>query len=297
MENRFPLPGGTGPPPLLKTLSALEIAPAGVLNCLMIRALLFAAACALVPAVQAQSMGQLSAYDALKIVGAEKGDAALGNIVEIRGVDATPQPLRWTLSFQDDTARGGIREYVVAAKGIIAERTPLRPATGDGGVMAAAGLQLNSTGAFDAANREATAKRLGFSTLNYRLENKNGTPVWLVELYDIGGSNVGRVEFSAKDGTMVSPFKTFVASSDEPAPGPAPTAAATPDTRPVGERWVEGGGLVGHMERWSTRTWEATTNTATRVGGNLGDTAERVGDSIGAFFTGRPPQATPAPGN
>ncbi len=263
----------------------------------MIRALLLLAACGLVPAVHAQALGQLSAYDALKIVGAEKGDAVLANIVEIRGVDATPQPLRWTLSFQDDSARGGIREYVVAAKGIIAERTPLRPATGSGGVMAATGLQLNSTGAFDAANREATAKRLGFSTLNYRLENKNGTPVWLVELYDVDGSGVGSVEISAKDGTLVSPFKTLAAPSGETVPNTAATATATPDTRPVGERWVEGGGLVGHMERWSTRTWEATTNTATRVGDNIGDTAVRVGDSIGAFFTGRPAQATPAPGN
>jgi hypothetical protein len=264
----------------------------------MIRVLLFLAACGLAPAVQAQALGQLSAYDALKIVGSEKGDAILGNIVEIRGVDAAPQPLRWTLSFRDEAARGGIREYVVAAKGIIAERTPLRPATGDGGVMAASGLQLNSTGAFDAANREATDKQLGFSTLNYRLENKNGTPVWFVELYDIGGSNVGSVEFSATDGTMVTPFKTLAASSAGPAPGPAATAAATPDLRPVGERWVEGGGLVGHMERWSTRTWAATTNTATRVGDNIGDTAERVGDSIGAFFTGRPPrEAAPEPGN
>jgi hypothetical protein len=40
------------------------------------------------------------------------------------------------------------------------------------------------------------------------------------------------------------------------------------------------------MERWGTRTWEATSNTATRVG-----------DSLGAFFTGRPARETPAPGN
>lgn len=274
-------------PAFLIPLSTLEMGGRGVLNCPMVRkALLVFAACGCVFVARAQPMGQLSAYDALKIVGAEKGSTLLSNLVEIRGVDATPQPLRWTLSFKDDTARGGIREFVVAAKGIIAERAPLRPSTGFGGVMAASGLQLNSTGAFDAANREATKKQLGFSTLNYRLENKNGAPVWLVELYDVGGSNVGSVEFSAKDGTIVSPFKALAASPAEPDRGSNAAAASTSDTRPVGERWVEGGGLVGHVERWSTRTWEATTNTATRVG-----------DSIGAFFTGRPPQSTPAPGN
>lgn len=250
----------------------------------MIRVLIVLATCGLALPARAQSSGQLSAYDALKIVGAEKGEALLANVVEIRGVDASPQPLRWTLSFKDDTARGGVREFVVAAKGIIAERAPLRPSSGTGGVMAATGLKLNSTGAFDAANREATAKKVGFSTLNYRLENKNGTPVWLVELYDAGGSNVGRVEFSAGNGIMVTPFKSFAPAPTESSA--AAGASATPDPRPVGERWVEGGGLVGHMERWGTRTWEATSNTATRVS-----------DSLGAFFSGRAPRETPAPRN
>jgi hypothetical protein len=246
----------------------------------MTRVLFVLATCGLALAARAQSSGQLSAYEALKIVGAGKGEALLANVVEIRGVDASPQPLRWTLSFKDDTARGGVREFVVAAKGIIAERAPLRPSIGPGGVMAATGLKLNSTGAFDAANREATAKKVGFSTLNYRLENKNGKPVWLVELYDAGGSNVGRVEFSARNGTMVTPFKSVAPIA---APDAAASGSSTPDPRPVGERWVEGGGLAGHMERWGTRTWEATSNTATRVS-----------DSLGAFFTGRPARPTPA---
>jgi len=268
----------------LNPFSALEIIRAPVLNGGMKRVLLVFATCGFVLTARAQPLGQLSAYDALKIVGAEKGEALLANVVEIRGVDAAPQPLRWTLSFKDDTARGGIREFVVAAKGIIAERAPLRPAAGPGGVMAASGLKLNSTGAFDAVNREATGKKVGFSTLNYRLENKNGTPVWLVELYDAGGASTGSVEFSARSGTMVTPFKTFAPATAESSA--AANADATPDPRPVGERWVEGGGLVGHAERWGTRTWEATSNTATRVS-----------DSLGAFFTGRPARETPAPGN
>lgn len=269
---------------VLSPFSALEIVRPGVLNGSMVRLFLVLTICGLALTVRAQPLGQLSAYDALKIVRADKGDALLGNIVEIRGVDAAPQPLRWTLSFKDGAARGGIREYVVAAKGIIAERAPLRPVAGAGGVMAASSFKLNSTGAFDAANREATARKIGFSTLNYRLENKNGTPVWLVELYDVEGESAGRIELSAKDGTVVSPFKSLAPTATATPAGVS--AAAKPDARPVGERWVEGGGLVGHMERWSTRTWEATTNTATRIG-----------DSIGAFFTGRPPRSTPAPAN
>lgn len=267
----------------MNPLSALEIGRGGVLNGVMKRVILVLATCGLALTSRAQPLAQLSAYDALKIVGAEKGEALLANLVEIRGVDAAPQPLRWTLSFKDGTARGGVREFVVAAKGIIAERAPLRPTAGTAGVMAASGLKLNSTGAFDAANREATAKKIGFSTVNYRLENKNGAPVWLVDLYDAGGAGAASVEFSAKDGTMVSPFKLLAPAAGTSAPL---NVAATPDPRPIGERWVEGGGLVGHVERWGTRTWEATSDTATRVS-----------DSLGAFFTGRPARETPAPGN
>ena len=60
--------------------------------------------------------------------------------------------------------------------------------------------------------------------------------------------------------------------------------SAGPDGRSVGERWVEGGGLVGHVERLGGRTWDATS-----------DTASRIGDSIGAFFIGRTPGETPTP--
>lgn len=261
--------------------SALEIKRRTALNCGVSKLIVFLITCSALATGRAQMVGQLDAYTALQTVGREKGEALLANVVEIRGVDAAPQPLRWTLSFKDAAARGGIREYVVAAKGIIAERAPLRPAAGAGGPMTAKGLKLNSTGVFDAVNREATAKKVGFSSLNYLLENKNGAPVWVVELFDFGGAAVGRAEFSARNGTMTSPFKVLAAPSS-----PVAAVSATPDARPVGERWVEGGGLVGHVERWSTRTWEATTNTATRVG-----------DSIGAFFTGRPARQSPAPGN
>lgn len=246
-------------------------------------ALVFVAAA--LQSAAAQGTGQLAAYDALLSVGRAKGDVLLANLVEMRGVDGDPQPRRWTLSFQDNTARGGVREFVVSPKGIDAERTPLRPAASGAAVMAAPGLKLNSTGAFDAANREAAKAKIAFSSAGYELRNKNGNPVWLVQLFDAGGVEAGRIEFSAKDGTIIAPLRATAAVT-VPAVSEPVAPASGPDGRPLGERWVEGGGLVGHVERWSTRTWETTTNTATRVG-----------DSIGAFFTGRPAQPTPAPGN
>lgn len=248
----------------------------------------------LVAAVAPAGAGGLSAYEALFEIGRVKGNKLLANVTGLHGADAAPQPAQWTVTFKDDEARGGIREFVVNEKGIAGERTPLQ--AGDAlasGVMAASALKVDSTGIFTKANVEASRAKLGFDTLDYRLRNVGGSPVWTVRLMDVEGNEAGVITFSAKDGTIVTPLKTT----------PKPTASATPtvaeqpsatasssDQRPLGQRWVEGGGLVGHVDRWGRRTWKVTSETAERTWETTGDTAGRVGDTIGAFFTGRPPK-------
>lgn len=229
--------------------------------------------------VPAQSP-QLPAYEALRTVGREKGDHFLAALVELRGVDGDPQPSRWLLTFRDETAQGGVREFAVTRQGIVSERAPVRAGQiSPSAVMSARSLNLDSTGAFDVANKQAAGARLGFHSLRYLLQNRQGTPVWLVQLFDPAGAEVGKLEVSAKDGSLLSPLRRPVVPVD---------AAATPATagRPaadgsLGDRWVEGGGLVGHATRAGERAWETTSNTATRVG-----------ESISAFFLGRP-SATP----
>jgi len=216
---------------------------------------------------------QLSAYEALLSVGREKGNTMLANIVEMRGVDGDPQPVQWTLVFADANARGGIREFVVGSKGVISERAPVRPAgsAGPGGTMAASSLKLDSTGAFSTANKQAAESKVGFSAVSYRLNDLHGVPVWNLRLFDANHREVAVLGISAKDGTMVSPLrKTQLAAS-------SPASSARDDDRPVSERWVEGGGLVGHVTRWSERTWSSTTNKAADVG-----------HSVEAFFVGHP---------
>lgn len=258
----------------------------------MIRLSLILVGLALAGSAFAQSE-QLPAYSALRTVGNDKGKTLLSSLVEVQGSDGNPQPVRWTLSFSDPAARGGIRELIVTTGGITAERTPAAAqALAESGAMTAAGLNLDSTGAFAAANKEADKIKLGFSSLNYRLHNSKGVPVWTVQLYDVNGTEVGMIEISAKDGLIVTPLRKAVIT-EAPAPvsppvtgaAASPTAAATESDRNLGERWVEGGGLVGHVTRWGEKSWQTTTNTAVRVG-----------DSIGAFFVGRPTEA-PTPGN
>ena len=89
-------------------------------------ALLLAAVLLTVPA-SGQSV-QLTAYQALRTVGREKGESWLDRLVELRGVDGGPQPVRWLLTFRDKNARGGVREFAVTAQGVSSERTPVRVA-------------------------------------------------------------------------------------------------------------------------------------------------------------------------
>lgn len=270
----------------------------------------FVAAASAFPAFSAA--GQLSAYDALSTVGRAKGEAQLANLVELRGADGAPQPTQWTLVLKDDGARGGVREFVVNQKGIAGERAPLLAgAAASAGTVPAASLKLNSTGAFTTVNREASKARLGFDKVNYRLQIKGGVPVWHVQLFDVEGNEVGAIGLSAADATIISPLRAAPSSA---ASGPVAAqpraqtkAAPASDNRPLGQRWVEGGGLLGHVDRWSQRTWKATSETAERTLKATGETAartwestsgtaERVGDTVEAFFIGRPTQGA-KPGN
>lgn len=231
---------------------------------------------------------QLPAYEALRTVGRDKGETWLGLLVEMRAVDGDPQPARWLLTFRDENARGGVREFAVTAQGVVSERTPVRGTDATAAtVMSARGLNLDSTGAFTAANKQAAQAKVGFQSLDYLLQNQNGASVWIVRLFDTSRTEVGKVEISAQDGAVVSALRKPVDPTAAATASASPESSAPADSaaRSLSERWVEGGGLVGHSQRWGERTWEATTNTAMRVG-----------DSIGAFFTGRPPQQT-APGN
>lgn len=252
---------------------------------------LFLAAVLLTAPAMAQN-SQLPAYEALRTVARIKGQEWLGRLVEMRGVDGDPQPKRWLLTFRDPDARGGVREFAVGQQGILSERAPVRVAGAPWTAMSARSLNLDSTGAFSAANKQATQAKLGFSSINYLLQDRNSVPAWTVQLFDASGAEVGKVEISARDGSLLSRLRTPVAPVSAPASVPAvestavaPTAAqpASVDGRPIGDRWVEGGGLVGHSKRWGENAWHTTTNTAVRIG-----------DSIAAFFVGRPsPQGAP----
>ena len=82
-----------------------------------------------------------------------------------------PQPQEWKVVLRDPTARGGIREIVASGDVIVSQRTPLKGYTGVGSepTIALARLNVDSDRAFEIANKQAIAKKIGFSWVDYSL--------------------------------------------------------------------------------------------------------------------------------
>lgn len=183
--------------------------------------------------------GGISGNQALLAVAGAKGGALLGSLLEMRGADGAPQPAQWTLSFKDEAARGGVREFVVNETGIAGERTPLQPGdVASAAPVASASIKTDSTEVFTAANAEASRAMVGFYSVNYRLRDKAGTPVWFAELFDVDGNEVGSLEISAVDGALISPLRAAVPAPSISATAPVSAPAATPAAPSAAALWM-----------------------------------------------------------
>lgn len=229
----------------------------------------------IVGTAQVALASQMTVREALRVVGGEKGEPWMGVLLEARGVQGDPQPQQWALAFKDTQARAGVREFVVdATRGqVTEERTPLEP----GALqlvppMTAQSIGFDSGAVFKKINLEAQKQKLGFSSLTYQLRQRGGQPVWRVQLFGEAGMEVGRMELSGKDGTVVRPLRQPVNVG-----ATSPVSVQPGEDKAFSERWVEGGGLFGHLGRWGESGWETTK-----------ETSGRVGDSVSKFFTGRP---------
>jgi hypothetical protein len=145
--------------------------------------------------------------------------ASSGSLVSLSGDRGEPQPSAWTLIFSDPQARGGVREVEVANGEVISQRTPLRgytDATAQPPIQITR-LKVDSDEAFQIANRQAKAKHIGFHWIDYsmRANNVDGTPLWILRLYDYMGAQVGIIEISAENGTIVMPLQVASTRSDE----------------------------------------------------------------------------------
>ena len=147
-----------------------------------------------------------TAYKALRAVGAQRGEKALNQVVAISGQSGRPQPVDWRISLKDPAARGGVRELDIVSGQISTERTPARPDAAGMAPIDLTKLNVDSDGAFRAAEQEASRNQVGFDSVNYRLaqDSASGKAVWTLELFDYEQRPVGKVRIAAGNANVLS---------------------------------------------------------------------------------------------
>ena len=232
--------------------------------CAMRRILTFAfGLCLMVVAARADGG---TAYLALKA--ARKGADSSARLIEVTGERGEPQPQEWKVILSDPAARGGIREIVASGDVIVSQRTPVKGYTGVGSEpsIALARLNVDSDRAFEIANKQAVARRIGFSWVDYTLRANadGGAPMWILRLQNNMGSKVGVVQISAENGSVVVPLEV----SEPPSPEPSEQVSDSSNGRSVGGFIGRVGGTLGN------------------VGNAVKDTTLRTVGSVQEFLTG-----------
>ena len=158
-----------------------------------------------------------TAYGALRLVGRELGSENLNQVIEVNGRDGVPQPYLWRITLLPTDTRGGgdaagdtLREVEVAGGRIVARRTISRfQRPGLATVIAPMNLRnlnLDSSGALEAANTQSRKIKLSFDALNYTLkaDSATGKPVWSVQLLGPEREDLGTLTIEAGDGAVVA---------------------------------------------------------------------------------------------
>ena len=207
-----------------------------------------------------------TAYLALKA--AQKGADSSARLIEVTGERGEPQPQEWKVILSDPAARGGIREIVASGDVIVSQRTPVKgyPRVGSEPSIALARLNVDSDRAFEIANKQAVARRIGFSWVDYTLRANadGGAPMWILRLQNNMGSKVGVVQISAENGSVVVPLEV----SEPPSPEPSEQVSDSSNGRSVGGFIGRVGGTLGN------------------VGNAVKDTTLRTVGSVQEFLTG-----------
>jgi hypothetical protein len=146
----------------------------------------------------------VTAYEALRVVGRQLGRRALNHIVSITGVKGDPQPEKWKIILEDPEGRG-VRELQVAEGKIGSDDRPDRSTAGstEAATINVSRLNLDSSGAFALASHTAEASHTSFATADYTLRtDERGEPIWIVTLLNRSSRPVGTIYIGATRGTV-----------------------------------------------------------------------------------------------
>ena len=149
---------------------------------------------------------QVTAYAALRTVGASRGEKVLSQVLAVSGEGANAQPTRWRICIDDPAARGGVRELEVSGNQITSERTPVKSEWSGAKGMDLAHLNLDSDGAYQVASQEAKKKGIEFSKIQFQLaaDRETGKPGWTVQLAGAKDERLGALKINADSGSIVT---------------------------------------------------------------------------------------------
>ncbi len=211
-----------------------------------------------------QAAWAATAYEALRTLGKQKGEAVLDSVMEVRGDNGAPQPKTWKIVAKD--ARGGTREYSVSGPRLAGEKA----AGGGGAPMNMSQLNLDSDGAHTIAEREAKKASFAYDRASYSLRggSKGGSPVWEIHLVDERSGSTATLDIAATNGNVLATEgltarKAAAVSPTAPAAAPAPT----PRPQPVVEERI-------------TQTARTTSHGTQHAGEEVGQFFERVGNHM-----------------
>jgi len=151
--------------------------------------------------VFAQANG--TAYDALRTVGNQLNRDYVNRVISVSGVDGNPQPATWRILIDDQSHSGNAREVVVTNGRIASQR--MRPAAGkvNGATIDPAKLNLDSSGAYEVANRTADSSHVPFALVSYTLRtDERRNPLWIVTLQNQNRRSLGTIYIGANNGTV-----------------------------------------------------------------------------------------------
>jgi hypothetical protein len=163
----------------------------------------------------------VTAYEALRVVGSELGRDALHNIVSIRGTKGDPQPEKWKIVVQDPQSGAG-RELQVADGRIDSDDQADRDVAGsaEGAMIDVSQLNLDSSGAYAVASHTAEASHMSFATADYTLRtDERGEPMWIVTLRNRSSRPIGTIYIGGTRGTVMRTEGMFAGATMEDVEG------------------------------------------------------------------------------
>jgi hypothetical protein len=147
----------------------------------------------------------LSAYEALRVMGTQLNRQLVNRVVSVAGSEGDPQPRSWKILIEDKNAANGVREIVVEDNRVVSQRAPNKSVVGStqGATINTSKLNLDSTGAYTVAAHTAETSHVTFSLTSYALRTDDrGNPIWIVTLADRSNRPVGTIHIRASDGRI-----------------------------------------------------------------------------------------------